>query len=841
MRNFSGYGWSNQNVNSLIAKLLGLDADQFAGANWSQVSIRFQGLPQSWWALATLVLITVLTWLTFRNYRRESESASPRMKSGLAALRLAALSVVMLALFQPTLVIDKSKRLPSSVVVLVDDSLSMSLADRYTDADFAHRLGRALGIEPEKIPTMPRLEIIRAMMAKSDKSSSDGWLGELTRRHKLKVMAFSDAARELKISEQAHEGNESSEAGKPPLLIFDTAQLQPTGVTSNIEAGLRQALASSQGQPIAAVVLLTDGQTNAGDAMAGAQALVAKNVPIFAIGLGSAEPPRNIEIMALAANNVIFKDDEAVFSVRLTARGFEGRNVNLILKQKDSGAAGEIVAQQLVTFGADDAVQEITLRVKPTRVGAFTFTAEIESQAGEVTDKDNSAAMAARVIDQKVKVLFVSGDSGREYRYLKNFLIRDKTIAAHVWLENASAEIAQESSAGEKPLAKLPREENELFAYDVVVLYDPQPRDFDAPWAKLLQKFVADRGGGVCYIAGNKYTEEFLFMRDFEPLTAMLPVTIERDSLAFREGISRINLQQWPLIITPQGLDHPALQFDTDPDRNKNLWAVMPGFYWAQPVARSKPGAAILAVHSDPRRVISDGAMPVVASQFYGAGRVLFLGMDATWRWRYTGARYYEQFWNQTVRYLSQGRLLGGRKRIEFYTDKETYNLGQRAQINAKVYAQDYTPAKLDKFDIELKGEGETKIAVTLQSLPGNPGQLEGTVLLDKVGLYEIVPKTDDTELAARAAQKNFRVILPRIEFQQPRMNEPLLADLARTTGGKFLKADEFENIPSLIPAREQILLNEVTQDLWDAPLMLLMFCGLLFTEWSLRKWKNMA
>lgn len=828
-------------MNSLLAKLLGLDAAQLADAEWSQLSVRFLGLPTrgdgaaGWLALAMLGVVGALAWWTIRNYRSESAAASPRLRATLASLRLGALGIVLLALFQPALVIDKSKRLPSTVVVLVDDSGSMGLGDHY-DTGTAQRLAAALGVDPpERLQTMTRREIAQSILERQDHA----WLRELRRRHKLKVMAFSDTARELALSEDA-----------APTRLFDAAQLTASGVVTDIEAALREVFAGAHAQPLAAVVLLSDGQANAGDAAAGARLAAARNTPLFTLGLGSAEPPRNIEVLSLAGNEAIFKDDEAVFTAQIVARGFEGRTAQLILKQRDASlpsAGEEIVARQPIVFAADDVVQEVLLRVRPTRVGLFSFAAEVELQAEEVTGKDNAATSVARVIDQKVRVLFVAGDSGREYRYLKNYLIRDKTLATQVWLQNASAEAVQEASREEKPLGRLPREEAELFAYDVVLLYDPQPRDFDAAGAQLLRRFVNDRGGGLCFVAGNKYTEDFLFTRDLEPIAALLPVVIERDSLAFREGISRINLQVWPLILTPAGLGHPATQLDADPARNRNLWAAMPGFYWAQPVARAKPGATVLAAHSDPRRVISDGPMPIVATQFYGPGRVMFVGMDATWRWRYVGARYYEQFWGQTLRYLSHGRLLGGRKRVELQTDRESYNLGQRAQITAKVFTPDFAPASIEEFEVELRHENGETTPLTLRMVPGSVGRWEGSVTLEKTGLIEIAPRAAspaviaDPQLAERAATRHIRVLLPRLEFRQPRMNASLLAELAQTTGGRFLAAHEFARVPSLIPSREQILLNESILDLWDAPLWLLLFCALLFSEWGLRKWKNMA
>ena len=97
-----------------------------------------------------------------------------------------------------------------------------------------------------------------------------------------------------------------------------------------------------------------------------------------------------------------------------------------------------------------------------------------------------------------------------------------------------------------------------------------------------------------------------------------------------------------------------------------------------------------LAVHSDPRRQTRQGPQPIVATQFYGPGRVLFVASDSTWRWRFGGARAFEQFWSQAVRYITQGRLLGGMKRLVLTTDHDEYSLGQRMTVRAKAFVRAY-------------------------------------------------------------------------------------------------------------------------------------------------------
>ena len=65
------------------------------------------------------------------------------------------------------------------------------------------------------------------------------------------------------------------------------------------------------------------------------------------------------------------------------------------------------------------------------------------------------------------------------------------------------------------------------------------------------------------------------------------------------------------------------------------MWAKLPGFHFAFPVARAKPAAQVLVEHHKPNTSDDpDGAHPLVASQFVGAGRVMFSATDDSYRWR---------------------------------------------------------------------------------------------------------------------------------------------------------------------------------------------------------------
>ena len=827
-------------MTSFLSKLLGLDPNALAGARWSDLSIRWVGLPTAaeggWQSLATLALVAFLLWHAVREYRREGAVIAPGMRRLLTALRLGALGVAVAILFQPTLVIDRSEHLKSTAWLLVDDSLSMGVEEK---------------VEGGKQKAESRLELVKSRIADSGlRNEKRSLMEELAKSHQVRVAAFSDGWRELATN--------------------DLATLKPQGAATSLANGLRQTIENSRGQPVAAVVLISDGQATDGETMAAAQFAAQRGVPVFTVGAGDPKAPRNVEVVSLTANPVLFKDDEAVFTVRVLARELAGTPVKVTLREEDRGAlsverpgvtetnasrtaptAGRVIAEQTIKLPPNDRPFDVTLRAQPQQLGTFTYTASIAPQPDELIDRDNSASFVARVIAQKPRVLFIAGNAGKEYRYLKNHLTRDKTVSVSCWLQSADAAFNQE---GDAPLTTLPKTEQELFGYDVVLMLDPDPREFDAAWAKLLTRFVGDHGGGLAFIASNKFTTDFLMARELQSVADLLPVQIEREQLSVAEALSRVSQQDWPWLVTAAGFENPVFQLDPDPERNRRIWAAMPGFYWAQPVRALKPGATALAVHSDPRRQTRQGPQPVVATQFYGPGRVLFVASDSTWRWRFGGARAFEQFWSQAVRYLTQGRLLGGLKRLVMTTDHDEYSLGQRITVRAKLLDENYKQVTMEKFEVRVgtlgieRGEAgrstpgvQRSTNLRLDPVAGAAGEFEGSLVADQLGLCEITASPPGGTARDAVALKAVRVTLPRLEFKDTRMNEPLLRQIAAVTGGEFLTLDRIGELPRLLPKREQLLVNEQTQDIWDTPLALCAFCGLLFTEWAIRKWKNLA
>ena len=106
-----------------------------------------------------------------------------------------------------------------------------------------------------------------------------------------------------------------------------------------------------------------------------------KGVPLFTIGLGSAEPARDLELTELLVDDVVFVDDAVRFQAKLLARGFQGQKVVVRLKERDP-------ARQPRRRHASSQSKEVEPRRRPARrvelvhrpktTGERTFILEVD-------------------------------------------------------------------------------------------------------------------------------------------------------------------------------------------------------------------------------------------------------------------------------------------------------------------------------------------------------------------------------------------------------------------------------------------------------------------------------
>lgn len=829
--------------------LLGIDPQQ-AG----QGSFRFS---EPWPGLLTFFVIIALVWFFYRLYQTEVSRASFRYRLLLTSLRSAAALLILFMLFRPVRVVEKVEEKDTYIVVLIDDSLSMSLVDKYDSPQRIEQLsnlvwfestGEGRGVTGERggegagkpvngqrlsPEQLSRAELAARILAHPKLR----FFQKLQSLARVRVYTFSTDVRPASLLAASQEGKDSPDApaahghegaGKTKSSDPGTTGpgwLVPQGLSTRLGDAIAKASDELRGQHIAGLVLITDGQSNSGRSPE--DVVIEKAVhrdppfPLMVVGVGSATPTRDVEILQVLANEAAFVNDEVIFSVLIGNKGFGGQPVRVQLKR-----AGEIVEEMTTPLLSDGVSQEIKIRHIPKKTGQFSYEVSIPPQEGETLTDNNRRDHLLRVVEDRIRVLYVSDMPSWEYRYLKNALIRDHSVEVSCWLQSADPDFIQE---GNRPIRRFPTDREELYQFDVVVCSDVDFSRMNDAQIQALSGFVEDLGGGIFFGAGPVHGLKGLGGTLLEKL---LPVTTASNGVRGGHGPFT---EAFQLQLTPEGLRHPILRMEGDPDENFKRWNLLPGFFWYLPVRGAKPGALTLAVHPYERN--DSGNHVMLAAQLYGAGRTIFLASDSTWRWRYlVGDLFFYRFWGQSIRFLSTGRLLGQDKRASLLTDRNTYHLGDDVIITARLLDEFYRPLEVPELTAEAKGEGSAE-KVVLRGIPRRPGNYQGTFRPQAAGPYDF---TLQMQGETTPVKRSVMVTVPLFEFDHPEMNELLLRKLAHLSQGHYFNLEEIDQVPGKIRQVRENITTEIEDDLWNSPLLLLLVAILLSAEWILRKKRMM-
>lgn len=802
----------------------------------AEVEFVFQHAPPSWTLFVFIAVAAAILFGIGRLYRGERRDCPAGWKRVLAGLRMAVLLLALLIFLGPALVTSTEKVVRPYVAVLLDDSLSMSIRDRTLDEERRREVAAATGLSVEEIRENPpsRAEIVDAILRRNDAS----FVRDLTSRGRVRVLSFSD-----KVALRDTLGAETDEAEAEESVIpkgDPVPPLNPEGTVTDIPRAFRETRRMAAGAPVAGIVLISDGQNTGGGDPADAAAPEEQEViPIFTVGIGDPTEPVNLRVVDAWAPENVFRGDPMTIQATVGSRGVADAAIPVELRMREARQAvgaqdeeGAVIARTTVRGG--EALQDVRFPYTPEEPGTYIFTIRVAARSDELLEDDNTKSVAVNVLGDKVRVLLVSGSPSWEYRLVKNLLLRDKTVDLSCWLQSMAADMTQE---GNTPIESLPQSREELLAYDVLMMFDPDPEEFNEVWIDEIKNFLGNHGGGLMWLAGPQFSLRFLTAARTEGIGDLLPVDtggLERNVAALLNPVEK---REWSLRIRPDGLDHPALQIKDVDDRLEAIWEDLPGVYWSFPVQRAKPGSQVLLEHTDPRLQTEDGGRPLLVSGQYGPGRSMFLGFQGTWRWRRPGVEYFQQFWVQSVRHLASGRLARGRSRGRLLANRSGYTVGDAVTLSAKLYDAAYEPLDRGEVTARIRAPRRPPRTVTLNAVPGQAGKFQGTTTARHVGLNEAtieLPQPGDTPTTVAC---QFTIEMPNVEFDDPRMNEDLLKQIAQRSGGRYVPLDKMDTIVADIPdRRETTVVQGRPIALWDTNRTLALFVLLLTAEWALRK-----
>ncbi len=777
----------------------------------------------TWTPVWNVVLGLLALSLVVYVYWREGRSRKSRITLGV--LRGLLLAFVLFLLNQPVLTLGQTHSDPSIVAVLVDDSLSMNVPDAEAQRPGSTRMQAALDLLTGDNQTL---------------------LKQLARVHQLRFYRFDSDAKDLgaAITGEPVSGDKPApEKEKPidPSVLQAIASIEPNGSTTQVVPSLLTVLHDLQGQRLAGVVLITDGRDTPAQPLTEAfKLLKSYGVRVYPVAVGSENAPRNVEVQSVNVLESAFVGDIVNFKMTVRGTGYEpGHAVKLTLKDKKTGQPLKTedgrLAEQTVQVQNDQPFEQ-ELQFKPAAMGPLEIVAEVERQPGEIDYDDNIRTSQIAVLDARISVLYVDGYPRWEYRYIKNEMIRDKTVNVSCLLTSADLGFAQEGDPEDKAagfpgaIKRFPESIEELMVYDVVLFGDVDPRQFTDQQLQLVSDFVSKKGGGFGMVAGPRWSP--LAYRN-SPIESIIPVNIGR----VQPDPGGVITEGFRPTLTKEGGASSIFRFFADRAQNEKYIRddLQPIFWYCQGVT-AKPGVGeVYAEH--PTDIAPDGrkAALLVLGR-YGAGRTLFSGIDDSWRWRfYTGESIFDTYWVQQLRYLARSKKLGQRQ-LTFTSDRPAYVLGEQIRVSLRVLNPVLLQQLPAEISVEVRDEnGQPVRSEKMQKQEGQGDLYAASFSADRMGKYSLhlPPITPE----AAAMELLLPVIVPRLELAEPQVNRSLLSRVAQDTGGQAVEyAQARARLPELIQSAAVIRWVPTSEPLWNAPLAMVIFVLLITIEWVIRK-----
>src|SRR5581483_1890470 len=169
-------------------------------------------------------------------------------------------------------------------------------------------------------------------------------------------------------------------------------------------------------------------------------------------------------------------------------------------------------------------------------------------------------------------------------------------------------------------------------------------------------------------------------------------------------------------------------------------WKEFAGFYRCYPTAGAKAGATVLARFSDPRAQNEFGFPILLAEQFYGQGRTLYLGSGEMWRLRAVSDADYDRFWIKSIREVGQGRSKRGAKRGVLLPESRKLLIGQTARIRARLLDAQFEPLTADSVPLDVTDPAGKPIVPSPKLLrdTARPGEYVGDFRISLPGTYKL-------------------------------------------------------------------------------------------------------
>ena len=281
------------------------------------------GAPEALW-LAVAIFAAAVAFLAW-SYRRSDAPAGIRLTA--FVLKLLAVVALLLCLLEPIWTSQRARPGANQLAVVADNSLGLLVKDAGT--------------------TETRGELLRKLVT----GPGSGWLGDLENTFQVRRYTFDSR---LQASR-------------------DFSELRFDGRASGLAGALRSIAERSKGQPVAGVVLLTDGIAT--DLPEGLPDLTGLP-PIYPVVIGRDDALRDVAIAKSTVSQTVFEDAPVTVQAEVGAPGYG--NAPIVAEIFDE--KGKSV-KQLVQSVGDGETTSFRFELKPEKPGISFYELRVRPES----------------------------------------------------------------------------------------------------------------------------------------------------------------------------------------------------------------------------------------------------------------------------------------------------------------------------------------------------------------------------------------------------------------------------------------------------------------------------
>ncbi|MDP7011400.1 MAG: glutamine amidotransferase [Verrucomicrobiota bacterium] len=768
---------------------------------------------EEWLIPAALILLVGLATVLWSYHKAPTDG---RIRGACIGLKTLGLMLLLICLVDPMVSSKRAKRGANLLALVADNSEGLNITDSGARLSRAEILKQTLRTEP------------------------NNWQAKLARDFEVKRYAFDSRLNN----------------------IDDFAGLTFDGPASQLGDSLRTLTRRYRGQPLAGIVMFTDGVAT--DFNNNLPALT--GLPrVYPVVVGEDTPKRDVALGKITPTQTAFEDAPVTITAQVNAIGCKGENITAKLESLNSrGEIGTVVKKKSLPAGETESKLTFRFQVRPAARGILFYRINVSSSAGktEATRANNSRVV---VIDRgggPHRVLYVSGRANWEFKFLKRALDEDEQVdlIGLVRIAKKEPKFTFKSRAGEgsNPLFRgfdkdnqdtenydkpvlirlntrdadelktgFPAEAKELFEYSAVIVDDLEANFFRPSQHALLDKYVSKRGGSLLMLGGQESFRQGKYERT--PIGNLLPVYFDRPT-------DVTALHDLRLTLTRDGWLQPWVRLrDNESDERSRLTG-MTEFVSLNRVRGKKPGANVLAtVH-----IRGDSTQhPALVTHRFGRGRVAAIMLGDIWRWGLKDAAQHEDMdkaWRQTIRWL----VADVPEPTELTVGSATGANGRMLVVNA--YDKEFQPIDNAQVSIKIRRIGNTN-SISLRAEP----------VTEQAGVYraQFIPRTNGGYLAEAEIRDESGKLLGRpqagwatdfaaAEYRSLAPNVPLLETIANKTGGQVISLDELDKFAAQLPAQRARFMEDHHFPIWHQSIVFLLALACLISEWFIRRRKGL-